>query len=150
MGRRRWFDASDEVFFDEIESLTALGRSRLASGSVSGTVRVWNLDDGKVVRTLKHSSRVNSVCVTPDGKYVITGSESADGALCRWPLAKARWAQARRLFCQASRLLLWWLGRVLMPGSKLAKAAREFGEKQVGAVGAVGAEKPPVKRVRVE
>ena len=56
------------------------------------TARLWSLADGTMVREfVGHQDGVTSVCVTPDGKHVITGSydETArvwsldDGAMVR-------------------------------------------------------------------
>jgi WD40 repeat protein len=48
-------------------------------------VKVWNLDSGKELHTLKgHSAWVNAVAVTPDGSRAISGS--SDGTLKVWNL----------------------------------------------------------------
>ena len=55
--------------------MTPDGRS-VVSGSNDKTVRVWELESGRLLRTLKgHTSRVNSVSVTPDGQSIISGSD---------------------------------------------------------------------------
>jgi WD40 repeat protein len=37
---------------------------------------VWSLDSGDCLRSLSgHTKDVNSVCVSPDGKYVVSGSD---------------------------------------------------------------------------
>ena len=46
----------------------------LASGSVDGTVRLWRVSDGALVRTLKHPGGVTSVEFSPDGRWVACGS----------------------------------------------------------------------------
>ena len=57
----------------------------VVTGSRHNTARVWLLADGAHVRTLKghtgkvlkardHTNDVRSVCVTPDGLHVVTGS----------------------------------------------------------------------------
>jgi WD40 repeat protein len=52
-------------------------------GSVDKTVRLWELATGKEVRRFTgHQDWVNSVAVTPDGKYVVSGS--GDNTLRLW------------------------------------------------------------------
>ena len=47
----------------------------LVSGSKDKTIKVWELDTGKVLRTIEgHKKIVNSVAVSNDGKYVVSGS----------------------------------------------------------------------------
>jgi hypothetical protein len=47
----------------------------LASGSEDGTIRFWNWQTGKLLRTLKgHRFFVNSVAFSPDGKILVGGS----------------------------------------------------------------------------
>src|SRR5436305_4389049 len=47
----------------------------LTSGSVDGTVRLWDPATGVVRRTLEgHSSRVCAVAVSPDGSLLTSGS----------------------------------------------------------------------------
>jgi len=64
----------------------------LTSGSVDGTVRLWDPATGVVRRTLEgHSSKVCAVAVSPDGSLLTSGSvdgtirlrDLATGAMCR-------------------------------------------------------------------
>ncbi|MEO1507241.1 MAG: WD40 repeat domain-containing protein, partial [Cyanobacteria bacterium J06633_23] len=54
----------------------------LASGSYDQTVKLWELETGKVQRTLNHAGRVNAVVFTPNGRYLITGG--GDGDIIVW------------------------------------------------------------------
>lgn len=64
---------------DSVESLAFLDNgARLASGSVDGTIRIWDVESGKTIRTLKgHRRSVNALAVSPDGKLLVSaGNES--------------------------------------------------------------------------
>ncbi len=55
--------------------MTPDGR-RAVSGSDDETLRVWDLESGRCLRTLEgHSSGVRSVSVTPDGRRAVSGSD---------------------------------------------------------------------------
>jgi WD40 repeat protein len=50
--------------------------SLLATGSMDGTVRVWNLSTGEKLKTLEgHSKNVNSVAFSPDSSCIVSGSD---------------------------------------------------------------------------
>jgi WD40 repeat protein len=47
----------------------------LVSGSYDNTIKLWNVETGKEIRTLKgHDNSVNSVNFSPDGKTLVSGS----------------------------------------------------------------------------
>ncbi|MEO2033491.1 MAG: c-type cytochrome domain-containing protein [Planctomycetaceae bacterium] len=54
-----------------ITSLALVGPAgtQLVSGSADGTVRVWDLKNGKQIRSLNHGGAVSAVVVRPDGKF---------------------------------------------------------------------------------
>ncbi|MBD2603463.1 serine/threonine protein kinase [Scytonema hofmannii FACHB-248] len=66
--------------------------SILVSGSYDKTIKIWNLPDGTLIRTLTdHSGGVSSVAISPDGQTLVSGSRDktikiwqiADGTLIR-------------------------------------------------------------------
>jgi WD40 repeat protein len=59
----------------------------LATGSVDGTVKLWDAKRGEELATLKgHKSWVNCVAFTPDGQTLATGS--SDGTVRLWNVVK--------------------------------------------------------------
>jgi serine/threonine protein kinase len=70
----------------EVNSL-AFSRDRitLASGSDDKTIKIWNLNNKKEIRTLKgHSNTVYSVAISLDGKIIVSGS--SDKTIKIWNL----------------------------------------------------------------
>jgi small GTP-binding protein len=50
--------------------------TKVLSGHYDGRVRLWSLKTGKRLATLKgHSASVNSVQITPDGRFAVSGSD---------------------------------------------------------------------------
>jgi WD40 repeat protein len=55
----------------------------IVSGSRDGTVRVWSLKEGKLLRTMKaHKRAVESVAISQDGQTIVSGS--SDGTVRVW------------------------------------------------------------------
>jgi WD40 repeat protein len=64
--------------------VTSDGR-RAISGSHDNTLKLWDLDSGRVLQTLEgHAGWVNAVAVTPDGRRAVSGS--SDKSLKVWDL----------------------------------------------------------------
>ena len=61
---------------------------RLATGSDDNTAKIWDLQSGKIVLTLKGHSAVNSVAFSPDGKKLATGSD--DNTAKIWDLQSGK------------------------------------------------------------
>ena len=79
-------------------AVTADGR-RAVSASWDNTLKVWDLETGRALRTLQgHSVMVRGVAVTADGKRAV--SASWDNTLKVWDLeTRARAAHAPRPLC---------------------------------------------------
>src|SRR5438552_6282389 len=59
--------------------------AQFALADRTGVVRVFRVSDGKLIRTLKVGSPLNTVAFSPDGLHVATGSR--DGKPRIWDLA---------------------------------------------------------------
>ena len=61
----------------------------IVSGSRDSTIEVWNMEDGKLIRTLRgHEGDVTSVAISPDGKYIVSGSR--DSTIKVWNMEDGR------------------------------------------------------------
>ena len=75
IGRFNW------IFFRESDDFDA-AIQKLITGSLDRTAHLWELQTGKLLRTLKHSDYVNAAVFSNDGKYILTGSD--DGQARIW------------------------------------------------------------------
>jgi WD40 repeat protein len=61
-------------------------RRWLASGSQDSTVKIWDLSNGLLLRTLYgHSGKVNAVAISPDGQWIASAAEDFQVRL--WEIA---------------------------------------------------------------
>ena len=62
---------------DAVNGVVLLSGERLiASASDDGTIRVWDLITGQLVRTVKaHEAKVGTIALSSDGRYVASGSK---------------------------------------------------------------------------
>lgn len=68
----------------------------LASGDAQGVIKLWNLTNGKEVRSMTgHTGAVNSLSYSPDGKTLISASD--DGSMTLWDAASGQ--QLGNLYC---------------------------------------------------
>jgi FOG: WD40 repeat len=64
----------------------------LASGSDDKTVKLWNVQDGRLLKTLNgHRAWVRKVRFSPDGKTLVSGS--SDSTVKLWNIADGRLLQ---------------------------------------------------------
>ncbi len=57
----------------------------LANGGRDGKIHLWNIDSGKLKKTLlEHQGFINGLAFSPDGKFLASGSE--DGLILMWNL----------------------------------------------------------------
>lgn len=73
-----------------VNALAFLDNRHVISGSGDGSLRLWDLDEGKCLRIFRgHNDVVFSVALCPDGKYAVSGS--GDKTLRLWDLKEGRY-----------------------------------------------------------
>lgn len=86
-----------------------------ASGSDDGTVKIWNLENGKCRLTLaKHKGEVRSVAITPDGERILSGA--TDSTIRIWDVDSG--AEVATLQDYAE-----WMGKTFLSGGVLSVVA---------------------------
>ena len=58
------------------------------SGSADKTIKLFNVNDGAVLRTFKHQAAVMSVALLPDGLRFVSGSSDKTACIVYHGLAK--------------------------------------------------------------
>ena len=92
--------AGDEGHKKPVITIAITPDSRYAiSGSADNSMKVWNLQNGKMIRDLdtkdhNHKDVVRAVAVTPDGRYAVSGSH--DTILKVWDLQSGKWIRDLR------------------------------------------------------
>ena len=57
----------------------------VVSGSCDGTIKLWDINSGKEIRSLEgHSDRVDFIAITPDGKHIVSGRK--DNTIKLWDI----------------------------------------------------------------
>ena len=57
----------------------------LASGLYDKSIKLWNIPDGSLIKTLKgHNSTPKTLAFSPDGKILASGSAEYEGAIILW------------------------------------------------------------------
>jgi WD40 repeat protein len=81
---------------------------RIISGSMAGTVKVWDSATGAELMTLReHSDRIWSVAFSPDGKTIAAGTEeTGDDSIRLWESAAPAGGQEARRTGMAAKILV--------------------------------------------
>ncbi|MCA9175588.1 MAG: hypothetical protein KDB14_13980, partial [Planctomycetales bacterium] len=71
-----------------VTSLSLLNDTQIVSGSDDGTARIWNLADGKAIRSITHGGPVKALAVQPGGAMLATASDNKSVKL--WETASGK------------------------------------------------------------
>ncbi|WP_010585257.1 WD40 domain-containing protein [Schlesneria paludicola] len=64
---------------------------RFATGGWDGTALIWDRETGRVLHSLKHGGEyVNSVAISPDGRFLATGGNDREGFIQIWEIASGK------------------------------------------------------------
>ncbi|KAG2343919.1 WD40 repeat-like protein [Suillus weaverae] len=72
----------DKDFGVQVAALSPGGKTLARGGNSDGAVKLWNVDTGKVIKTLTgHAKEVEFVCWSPDGERAVSGcNETLEGS----------------------------------------------------------------------
>jgi WD40 repeat protein len=75
----------------------------IISGSFDKTIKIWSLNQGKLIKSLDLESQVNAIIVTPDGNSFISGGDDGKIQICDIDTARHRTidAHAHRILAVA-------------------------------------------------
>lgn len=119
-----------------VTSLDALphGLPQLLSGSVDGSVRLWSVESGELIRKLDHGGSVTAVAVRPDGKRI--ASAGLDQVARLWDAEKGELVAelkgdryARELVAERERDLSFAKSEVTYRKSALEQAEKTHKEE---------------------
>lgn len=65
-----------------VSSLVGLSGDQLASGSIDGTARLWNLSEAKQLHSVNCGGPVACLATSPDGKHLAAGTETGRSVIC--------------------------------------------------------------------
>jgi WD40 repeat protein len=93
LSTRRWLDLLGHTHMVECLACSPDGR-RLATGSLDGTIKLWDTTTGEEVFTLRgHTAGVLCVAFSPDGQRIASGS--IDRTVRVWDTAEQKFSSAR-------------------------------------------------------
>ncbi len=87
-GEVRRFEAEKEHKRGVLGLALSRDGRRALSGSWDKTVRLWDVQTGRAIRTLDESAEVNCVAPSPDGRYALSGT--SDKVLRLWDAESGR------------------------------------------------------------
>lgn len=65
-------------------NMSSNGENAVSLGEDENSLHVWNVQNGKCLRTLAHTKPVTEICVSPDRKIIISGSK--DNTVYVWDM----------------------------------------------------------------
>lgn len=102
--------------------------SRVVSGSEDGTLKIWDVTNGRLVGTLEgHESTPSTIAIAPEGRRAISGDRN--GVLCCWDLATRS-----RLWRRQTHKLPALSLAVTPEGRHVVSAASDYGNGEIALV----------------